>query len=414
MKDVKNKSMIVITGIGIVSSIGFDKETVLNAIKAGKSGEREVDEFDVENLGSKKTYAIRDFNLQDVFAIDTRKIGRGCEYCLTAVQSALLDAKFEEEYLATSKVGTVIGSTYGSINKAAAFIERIDKRGPKFANPLLVADSMPNAIASHISINWKFTGPSITEISGMLSGIKAICLGRELLLSKKADIIIAGGASECGEARYKLYEKTGLLSSGENEACRPFDVNRNGMILGDGSAVVVMERLSDAVNRGSDIYAVFHSYGDVSDICGGFTVDKEGTGLALSMEQAIAEAGIQSTDIDFICANANSTVSMDLAEARAIRHVFGDSRSNPRVSALKSLIGETIGASGAMGIAVTALLFREGYLFPTLNTLTPLPELNGRLVSEGKHNMLLNHALVNAMDFGGGNVSVLLSRYEEG
>lgn len=398
---------IVITGIGLITPIGIGKESFwVNALK-GVSGIGEINSFDTSRFSSHKGAEIRDFNPSDfVSQSNERKMDRLSQISVATARLALNDAGVKK-IKNKERVGVVLGTAYGSLKSTTQYLKGLIDYGPSRTNPYIFPNTVTNAPASYIAIELGLKGPNVTVTHKQSSAEHAIFYGYNLLCSKKADIIIAGGCDEVCYILYHAHDLLGVLSMNE-EKSSPYDRFRNGIILGEGAGFLILERMEDALKRDARIYseiAGFGFYGSQSPLLGW---DEEPTGFCMAMGGAIKNAGLKPEDIGYICASADSSKRVDITESKAIKRVFG--KNPPPASSIKSMIGE-IGASGGIRVAVASLAIKEGIMPPTINYKDSDPECDIDCIPNKPRRKDIKAAIVNGFSTGGNHLCITLKKF---
>ena len=370
MSKSDDKKRIVITGIGVVSSIGIGKEAFWDALAKGRSGIKPVTLFDVSSVRSKLAGEISDFNPAAILGPKgLRNLDRTTTLALSAAKLALDDAGFQVTADNADNVGVVLGSTMGSVWSISEFDKEGIRNGPKSVNPALFPNTVMNSPASQISIRFGIKGFNTTISTGFTSSLEALAYAETFISLGRADAVLVGGVEELCEQTYKGCYKTGFLSGSRNggsELCAPFDSRHNGIILGEGSAIFLIESFEHAAGRNAHIYGELKGRGSAHDSLSFNRYNPKATGAKLAIGRAVSVSGVALDDIDYVAAGANSTLGGDVAEARALESVIG-SRGKITASASKSMTGETFSAGGAFQIASALMTLQNGIIPPTIN-----------------------------------------------
>lgn len=400
----------VITGFGIISSIGNNKEEVLNALKAGKSGIEFVPEF--EELGMRSQVA-GTIKLDPATLIDRkiyRFMGDSASYAYLAMQEAILDANLSEEDISNPRTGLVIGAGTGSAHSQRIACEAVHgRRGVKGIGPYAVTKTMASSVSACLATPFKIKGVSYSMSSACATSAHCIGHAFELIQLGKQDIVFAGGAEELSWESATEFDAMGAVSSKYNDraknASRAFDANRDGFVISGGSAVLVIEELEHALARGAKIYAEIVGYGATSD--GYDMVAPSGEGAERCMQQALATVD---TEIDYINVHGTSTPVGDVKELGAIRNVFGEKK--PAISSTKSMTGHSLGAAGAQEAVYSLLMLDKDFIAPSIN----IEEMDEQakdmhIITETKENAGLQTVMSNSFGFGGTNASLVFKKY---
>ncbi len=367
--DVKR---LVITGIGIVASNGLGKVAFWNALEKGESGIKKVSLFDTSNMKTKLAGEIKDFDAKLYLGEKgLRLLDRSTKLVNVAAKLALDDAKFSVTKENTDEVGVVLGTTLGSVWSISEFDKQALTEGHHSVNPALFPNTVINSPASQISIRFGIEGFNTTIATGFTSSFDALMYARDFINLGRAKAVLVGGVEELCMQTYLGFYKLKFLAASKDdggvELSCPFDKRRNGIVFGEGSVMVLLEDLESAKARGAKIYAELKSIGYAFDPFRVNKYNKRGSGIRKALAQALEEADLKFKDVDYICANANSTKEADQIEAEAIVDVFGKDSKNIPVSAIKSMVGETFSASGAMQLAAGIGALERQFLPPTLN-----------------------------------------------
>lgn len=363
---------IVVTGIGVLASNGIGKDEFWKALKEGRSGVKPITLFDTSTTRAKTAGEITGFRAEEFLGDKgIRTFDRATKLVLSAAKQALDDAGFkapldEETSLRT---GVSLGSTLGSVWSISEFDKESLRDGPRAVNPALFPNTVINAPASQISIRFNIKGFNTTMSTGFASSLDAMDYAVNFIQLYDYDIVLAGGVEELCEQTFKGFHKIGHLAGsreGKPEIDCPFDKRRNGIVLGEGACILILEDLDHAKRRGAKIYAEILGYGTSFDPKSRNIYNPKAEGATNAIAFALEDAGLKADDIDYISATANSTLDCDVMETRAVNRVFGD-RAKVPISSIKSMIGDTFSAGGAMNVAASIGALNEGFLPPTIN-----------------------------------------------
>ncbi|MCU0651955.1 MAG: beta-ketoacyl-[acyl-carrier-protein] synthase family protein [Candidatus Omnitrophica bacterium] len=409
------KKRVVITGVGVIASNGIGKDDFWEAIFKGISGIKPISLFDASVFIAKTAGEAKDFD-PAVFLGNKglRILDRSTKLVNSAAKLALDDAKFSVDEKNTHSTGVAIGNTLGSIRSIGEFDREALTEGPQYVNPALFPNTVINSPASQISIRFAIKGFNATISTGFCASLDAMKYAVDFLKLGRAKVVLAGAVEELCEQLFLGFYKTGFLSGlkeGEFEISCPFDKRRNGAILGEGSAVFVLEDLESALSRGANIYAEISGFGSGFD---SYRINKycpTGKGLKESMRQAIQDAGITTAEIDYISAAANSTIAADKIESQAIKEVFGVDSQRARVSSIKSMTGECFSASGALQVAAAIGAINRQMIPPTINYEKKDPDCDLNYVVNRSEGVKVNNLMVNAFGPSGCNTSMVISKF---
>jgi len=409
--DSQKGHRVVITGLGVVSSIGVGQEAFWENCLRGIPGIKPVQRFDVSSYRSRRGAELPEIDFKAfVKPANLRRMDRIGKIVVSAVRLAVDDSGLNLKEEDSSRIGISIGTGLGSSDTVDQFFRSLLKEGPTGAAPLLFQTAVPNAITSHCAIEYGIKGVNITFSHKESSTEMAMAFAYHLLREGKGDIILAGGGDELSEPLYHVYSMLGALSPGRGkgeEGMRPFSRDRNGIVLGEGSGILVLERLEHAKERGAKIYAEMAGVGLSGSTDGLLRYDLNGDSIARAMTLAAKELDT----VDHISAAANSTPDLDRAEAFAIQKVFKERTKEISISSLKSMLGEFDG-SGGIRACGTALSLYCGMVPPTVGTshLAPECDLNVVLVQARKKE--IRSALLNSCSNGGSNISLWFKQYD--
>jgi 3-oxoacyl-[acyl-carrier-protein] synthase II len=401
---------VVITGLGVVSSIGVGKEEFWENCLQGISGIKPIRRFDVASYRSHLGAQLPEIDFKAfIKPSNLRRMDRIGKIVVSAVKLALDDSSLDLKSEDSNRTGISIGTGLGSSDTVDQFFRSLLKDGPTGAAPLLFQTAVPNAIASHCSIEYGIRGVNLTFSHKETSTEMAMAFAYHLLKEGRADVILAGGGDELSEPLYHVYSMLGALSprGGKGlEGMRPFDQDRNGIVLGEGSGILVLETLEHAEKRGAKIYAEMVGIGLSGSTDGLLRYDLKGDSIAKAMSLAARKPQA----VDHISAAANSTPDLDRSETLAIKKVFGDRAKEISISGLKSMIGEFDGSGGIRACGV-ALSIYHGVIPPTIGTehLDPECDLDYTLHQMKKRE--IGSALLNSCSTGGSNISLWFKRY---
>lgn len=410
---------VVVTGMGVVSPVGIGVDAFWNALLAGKSGVTPITELDATDFPVKIAGEVKDFDpvkyVGDKKTV--RHMDRNAQFAVAAAKMAIEDAKLDMSAEDPNRVGTIIGTGIGGIKTMEDTVERIEKRGPGKVNPFAVPMMIANMASGMVSITSGLQGPVLTDVTACASGNNALGRATRMIQWGDADVMFAGG-TEAAVAKTPMagFAAMHALSSREcppEEASCPFDVRRDGFVLGEGSGVLILEELEHAKKRGAHIYAEVIGYGTNGDAYH-ITAPRPGGELAARcMKNAIADAGISPEDIDYINAHGTSTGLNDKNETKAIKEVLGQHAYDIVVNSTKSMTGHLLGAAGAIEAVVCVLSIMNNKVHQTLNLQTPDPECDLHYAAEGPEDRKVDVTMSNAFGFGGHNAVVIMRRYEE-
>jgi 3-oxoacyl-[acyl-carrier-protein] synthase II len=407
--NVTTTHRVVVTGLGIISPIGVGKEEFWKHCLQGTSGIKPVRGFDVTSYRSRLGGQLPEIDFKAfIKPANLRRMDRIGKIMVSAVRLALDDSGLDLKTEDANRMGLSFGTGLGSSDTVDQFFRSLLKDGPVGAAPLLFQTAVPNAISSHCSIEYGIKGVNITFSHKETSTEMAMAYAYHLLREGRADVILAGGGDELSEPLYHVYSMLGALSPGKgkgSEGMRPFDRNRNGIVLGEGSGILVLETLEHAEKRGGKIYAELAGVGMAGSTSGLLQYDLNGNSIA----QAMSLAAQEPSKIDTISAAANSTHDLDRAETLAIKKVFGERAKEISVTSLKSMLGEFDGSGGIRACGVALSLY-HGVIPPTIGTEQLDPDCDLNVVLRQSQERSIRSALLNGCSNGGSNISLWFKR----
>lgn len=423
---------IVITGIGVLSPIAIGRERYWESLVQGKTGFNSITLFDTTSFNVHIAGEISDFDpVLFLSKKGLRELDRSTRLICSAASLAIDDAHLKITDENSQYAGVSIGTTFGSLHSISQF-DRVGLiEGPRYVNPSNFPNTVLNSPASRVSIRLNIKGFNTTISTGFCAGLDAVSYGADFIKLNGADIVLAGGVEELCEETFLGFYNLDYLSgkNGSEPCCCPFDARRNGTVLSEGAAVLVLEDSKYAINRGAEIFAVIKGYGNSFDpsppfnsplgkvgyrgVKGGkegFPV--EGKGLKNAIILALKEALLSPEDIDYISASANSTKGLDRMETNVIKEVFGKHAYAIPVSSIKSMIGESFSASGALSLAAGVGAIRKGFVPPTVNYKERDPECDLDYISDNAILKNINNVLIISSDPYGNNSATVLGKYE--
>ena len=402
---------IVITGMGIVSPVGIGKEAFWSNLSRGRSGIRPITLFDTANLSCKTAGEVADFEARDIMpGLKVSSLDRTAQLICAAVKLGIEDAGLELTEATGAQVGVIIGNQMATIHGCCRFDCAVLSDGYIAASPIDFTNTIPVTPAGHASILFGLTGFNGLLSSGVASSLDAIHLGSTFINLDRANVVVAGGGEALFLENFLHFYLPGRLSGsrpGEPELCAPFDRRRNGMVLGEASAMIVLEAYDHAVNRGAKIYAEILGFGTIFDPQVDHTPDSTVKCLTKAMTLALKRAGLPPSAIGLVCASANSSVRDDRAEALALKQTFAAGPERPAVTAIKSMTGECLGASGALQVSAAALALNEGMIPPIINYRDADPDCDLPLSCQSRERSTAA-AMINAFGQGGAAASLVI------
>jgi len=414
----KSGNTVVITGIGMVTCLGSDKETFWKSILQGQSGIRRITQFDSSDLPCQIAGELPDFDpSQYMPAKEARRISRCSQIGLAAAITAMDDATLPQESAQPERVGVYFGTAIGGWDRGMEGVYALREKGLSKVNPFLLPTTLANMPAFHVAKTFGAHGPNITITTACATGTQTVGEAAQAIRNGWADIIIAG-ATDALITDYMIggFSAMRAIPTSFNDtpelASRPFDAKREGFVYSEGSACLILESLDHAKKRGAMIYAEVAGYASSSDAFHIAAPDPEGNGAMRAMNHAIQNAGVHPEEIDYINAHGTSTPANDAIETTAIKKLFGDHAYQIPISSTKSMIGHAMGASGAIEAIACALTLHNGEIHPTINYQNPDPELDLDYVPNESRQVRVNAILSNSFGLGGQNACLVLKRWE--
>lgn len=414
------KRRVVITGLGVIAPNGIGKDEFWHANIEGRSGVDYLDRFDIEGfdtsrLNSKIAGRVKNFNPADFIPSDiVKRTDRFVHLGLAAAKMAVEDSRLNLDEEDRQRVGACIGSGLGGVPFHEITLMAGYERGLNKLNPLSVPKISPNMVSSLIALFFNINGPNMTISTACASGTHAIGKSYRIIKNEEADIMFAGGAeAPLTSITFGAYCAMHVLSRRNNapqEASRPFDKDRDGFVLSEGAAVLILEELSHALRRGAHIYAEVAGYASNSGAYHMVIPEPNGHDAAEVMAACLKEADIGRDEVDYINAHGTSTLAGDIAETKTVKEVFGGGAYNIPVSSTKSMIGHTIGAAGAIEGVVCALSIEDNIIPPTINYSEGDPECDLDYVPNEARSARVDTVLSNSFGFGSNNTCIVMRR----
>lgn len=406
---------VVVTGLGAVTPIGNNVDDFWTSVKAGKIGFDHITKFDTTDYKCHIAAELKDFNPQDFM---DRKAAKRMEpfsqYAVAAAKQAIDDSGLDIEKEDPYMIGCAIGSGIGSLQAMERETQKLYEKGPNRVNPLLVPLMICNMAAGNVSIQFGLKGKSINDVTACATGTNTIGEAYRSIQYGEADVMVAGGTegSVCPIGIAGFTALTALSTVDDPTKCSlPFDKNRSGFVMGEGSGVVILEELEHAKARGAKIYAEVVGYGCSSDAYHITSPQEDGAGAARAMTNAMSDAGVTPADVKYINAHGTGTHHNDLFETRAIKLAFGDEAANLKINSTKSMIGHLLGAAGAVEFITCVKEIQDGFIHKTVGYETPDEEIDLNYCKDS-YEEPVEYALSNSLGFGGHNASILLKAYK--
>lgn len=409
---------VVVTGVGLVSSVGIGTQPTWEGLCAGQNGIGPISRFDSTLFASQIAGEVKGFDpLNYLHKKDVKKMDIFIQYAIAASEFALEDAGLKPAVPLGDDVGVFIASGIGGFSTIEREHKALLAGGPRKISPFFIPSAIINLAAGQVSIRFGAKGPNSATCTACSASAHAIGDALEIIRRGAAEVMIAGGSEAAitpmGVGGFAAMKALSTRNDEPERASRPFDKDRDGFVIGEGSGVIVLEELGRAKRRGAPIYAELVGYGMSADAHHMTAPAEDASGAVRVMEAAIADAGIAPTDVDYVNAHGTSTPYNDRLETLAIKKCFGAHASALAISSTKSMTGHLLGAAGGLEAGITSLAIRDQTLPPTINLDTPDPDCDLDYVPHQKRAASVTYALSNSFGFGGTNASLLFKRYTE-
>lgn len=413
-----NNTRVVITGTGVISSVGNSTDEFWNALMELKSGLGPVTNFDSEGFRTQIAGEVKDLDLGKYMSTkEARKMDPFCHFAVAAAEEAVTQAGLKElGDIDPSRVGVLVSSGIGGIRTIETLADTMEHKGPRRVSPMTVPMMISDMAAGHVSIRFGFKGPNFGIVSACASGTHSIGEAAWIIKRGDADIMIAGGAESCaspfGMIGFCAMKAMSERNDDPTKASRPFDKDRDGFVMSEGAGVLVLESLESAQTRGAEILCELVGYGASGDAGHMTAPDSEGRGAAACIEMALKHAGLKPEDVDYYNAHGTSTPLNDKFETAALKRVFGDYAYKLPISSTKSLTGHAIGAAGGMETIACVKTITEGIMPCTANYTTPDPDCDLDYIPNTPRKKDVKVAMNMNLGFGGHNGAVIVKKFE--
>ncbi|MEK4510273.1 beta-ketoacyl-ACP synthase II [Paenibacillus sp. FSL K6-2524] len=410
------KHRVVVTGMGVVTSLGNDLDTFWDNLVQGKSGVSLIDAFDVSGYTTRIAAEVKDFNPDDyIDRKEARKMDRFVQFATTAAFSALKDSGLNiAEQTDPERVGVMIGSGIGGLGTLEDQHSILLEKGPRRVSPFFIPMMIANMASGHVSILTGAKGPNSTTVTACATGTHSIGDSYRTIMNGDADVMICGGAEATirptGVAGFCSMRAMSTRNDEPERASRPFDSERDGFVMGEGAGILILESLEHAQKRGAKIYAEVIGYGLSADAH--HMTDPDPDGASRAMKMALRSAGIEPEEVDYINAHGTSTPPGDRSETTAIKWTFGDHAYKLAVSSTKSMTGHLLGAAGGVEAVICGLTLQNGIIAPTINLENPDPDCDLDYVPNEARHSDVKVAMSNSFGFGGHNATIILKKFE--
>ncbi len=409
---------VVITGVGLVTPLAIGVKETWEALCDGKSGVGEITRFDTSKFQTKIAAEVKDFNAEDFLPKkEAKRTERFIAYAIAAARMALEDAGLVIDETNSHRVGVITGCGLGGLSILEDTCLTLKRKGPKRVSPFFIPMMIGNMAPGMISIQFGARGPNASIATACAAGTHAVGDSFKIINRRDADVMITGGVEAVINptciAGFNSMKALSTRNDEPQKASRPFDRDRDGFVVGEGSGILILEGLDHALERGAHIYAEVTGYGMSSDGHHMTAPPPDGGGAVTCMQSALNDAGLSRDKIDYINAHGTSTPLNDISETRAIKTVFGDHAYRLAISSTKSMTGHLLGGAGGIETVFTALAIYEGRIPPTINQDYPDDQCDLDYVPNKMRKASIEHAMSNSFGFGGTNASLILSRYRD-
>ncbi len=407
---------VVVTGMGIISPIGNTIDEFWISLKEGKSGISKIENFDVSEYTTKIAGEVKEFDYSEYLdKKEAKRMDRFTQFAVCAAGDALKDSKLDVNSIDMNRFGTILGSGIGGIQTLETQHKRLLEKGPRKVSPFLIPMMITNMVSGQVSMKFGAKGPNTTVVTACASATNAIGDAYHVIKRGDADFMFSGGAEAAitpiGVSGFCTMKALSTRNDEPTLASRPFDKNRDGFIMSEGSGILILEEYEHAKKRNANIYGEIVGFGYSADAHHITAPAPNGEGGTRSMKMAVDNAGIKTTDVDYINAHGTSTPLNDKFETMAIKNLFKEHAYKLVVNSTKSMVGHLLGASGGIEAIATLLSMKNNYVHRTLNYETPDEGLDLDYVPNGKE-MVINYALSNSLGFGGHNATLAFKKYE--
>ncbi len=409
---------VVITGLGLVTPLGIGVKPTWDALCAGKSGIGEITRFDCSDYATKIAAEVKDFRAQDFMPKkDARRVELFIAYALAATRMAIEDSGLVIDKTNETRVGTITGCGLGGLQFMEDTVLRVAEEGPKWVSPFFIPMMIGNMVPGLISVHFGARGPNSSLATACAAGAHAVGNSFRLIQNGTVDAMITGGTeaviSPSCIAGFNSMKALSTRNDDPQKASRPFDRDRDGFVVGEGSGILILESLDHALSRNAPIYAELTGYGMTGDGYHMTSPPPDGNGAVRCMVAALEDAGLEGSEIDYINAHGTSTQLNDLYESRAIKTVFKEHALTLAVSSTKSMTGHLLGGAGGIESVFTALTVHKDLIPPTINYDNQDEECDLDYVPNVVRSMKVENAMTNSFGFGGTNATLILTKYKE-
>ena len=413
-----DKRRVVITGVGMITPLGIGVEQSWNGLLAGRSGIGKITQFDAANFATRIAGEVDGFNPEDyIEPKEIKKMDRFIHFALAAAQMAMNDSGLKITDENAERAGVIVGSGIGGLRSIEHYHSVLLEKGPRRITPFFIPMLVVNLASGQISIRFGAKGPNSAVVTACATGSHAIGDAFKIIQRGDADAMIAGGTeaviTPLGIGGFNAMKALSTRNDEPEKASRPFDMDRDGFIMGEGAGIMILESLETALERGAGIYAEIAGYGMAADAYHITSPSPNGEGAARCMKMALQDAGVDPSAVNYINAHGTSTKAGDEIETYAIKTVFGEYAYKIPVSSTKSMTGHLLGAAGGVESVISILSIKNDIIPPTINLDTPDPECDLDYVPKQARRTTVNYALSNSFGFGGTNACLLFRKFIE-
>ena len=413
-----DKRRVVITGVGMITPLGIGVEQSWNGLLAGRSGIGKITQFDAANFPTRIAGEVAGFNPEDyIEPKEIKKMDRFIHFALAAAQMAMNDSGLKITDENAERAGVIVGSGIGGLRSIEHYHSVLLEKGPRRITPFFIPMLVVNLASGQISIRFGAKGPNSAVVTACATGSHAIGDAFKIIQRGDADAMIAGGTeaviTPLGIGGFNAMKALSTRNDEPEKASRPFDMDRDGFIMGEGAGIMILESLETALERGAGIYAEIAGYGMAADAYHITAPSPNGEGAARCMKMALKDAGVEPSVVNYINAHGTSTKAGDEIETYAIKTVFGEYAYKIPISSTKSMTGHLLGAAGGVESVISILSIKDDIIPPTINLDTPDPECDLDYVPKQARRTTVNYALSNSFGFGGTNACLLFRKFTE-
>ena len=407
---------VVITGLGAVTPVGIGTDEFWNSLIQGKSGIGPITRFDTENFNSKIAAEVKNFNPEDYLdKKEAKRMDKFAQYAVAAAKLAITNGDIDLDTIDKNNIGVILGTGIGGVETFEAEHSKLLNRGPNRVSPLFIPMMISNMGTAQISMNLGLKGSTMTITTACASGTHAIGESFRMIKSGQMDMVLTGGAeasiTPISVAGFCSMKALSTRNDDYDKACRPFDKDRDGFIMGEGAGVLVLEELNHALNRGATIYGEIVGYGSTSDAFHITQPDPEAIGATNAMRLALEDAEVEFAKVGYINAHGTSTYFNDKLETLAIKKLFKEYAYNINISSTKSMTGHLLGAAGGIEAIASILALKTSIIPPTINYENPDEECDLNYTPNKTVERNIEYALSNSLGFGGHNACLLFKKY---